>query len=63
MHLWYFHIFPDAAVDDISFRIYDTIDGRIAGNRRPYTDVFQRFINLPVCMNDAKHTLKFVVET
>ena len=23
---------------------YDTIDGRIAGNRRPYPDIFQRSI-------------------
>ena len=26
---------------------YDTIDGRIAGNRHPYPDIFQRSIKSP----------------
>ena len=26
---------------------YDTIDGRTAGNRRPYRDIFQRSIKSP----------------
>ena len=37
---------------------YDTIDGRIAGNRHPYPDIFFKVpYYLPECMNYAKHTL------
>ena len=40
---------------------YDTIDGRIAGNRRPYPDIFQRSIKSPRVL-ELCLTL-FVVET
>ena len=39
---------------------YDTIDGRIAGNRHPYPDIFQ------MSKNPRKHELcqaHFVIET
>ena len=39
---------------------YDTIDGRIAGNRRPYPDIFQRPIKSP-SMHELYQT-HFVVE-
>ena len=39
---------------------YDTIDGRIAGNRRPYPDIFQFSINSPR-VHDLCQT-HFVVE-
>ena len=42
----FFYIFPDTAVDELSTD-YDIIDGRIAGNRRSYPDIFQRSINSP----------------
>ena len=45
MHLWYFYIFADIAVDELSF------DGRIADNRHPYPDIFQISIKRPECMN------------
>ena len=41
-----FYIFPDTAVDELHSD-YNTIDGRIADNRRPYPDIFQRFIKSP----------------
>ena len=46
MHLWYFLYFPDTAVDELHLH-YNTIDGCIAGSRRPYPDNFQRSITVP----------------
>ena len=43
MHLWYFYISPIR----LSMNCHsdnDTIDGRIAGNRHPYPDIFQSSI-------------------
>ena len=39
----------------------DTIDGRIAGNRRPYPDIFQRSIKSPSVLELCQ--THFVVET
>ena len=46
MHLCTLYIFPDTAVDGLSFR-FQYIDGRIAGSRRAYSDNFQRSIKSP----------------
>ena len=65
MHLWYF-LFPPPAPVLILLSMnchsnYDNIDGGIAGNRRPYPDIFQRAIK-----SSRVHELcqtHFVVET
>ena len=52
IHLWYFSYFTPPPLPPILLSTnchsdYDTIDGRIAGIRRPYLDNFQRSIKSP----------------
>ena len=49
-----FYIFPDTAVDEL-LSDYNTIDDHIAGNQRPYPDIFQRSIISPR-MHELYHT-------
>ena len=41
MFLWYFYFFP-ILLSMNCHSDYNTIDGRIAGNRRPYPDIFSK---------------------
>ena len=54
------YIFLDTAIDELHSD-YDTIDGRIAGNRRSYPGIFQRSIKSPI-VHELCQT-HFVVET